>query len=102
MDEEVANAFKAVGHPSRLAMLHQLAERERCCGADFCNCLDLAQSTISQHLEMLREVGLVDRRPLGTRSIYTLNRARLAELAEILGTMANSKCCGDQPEKTVE
>lgn len=91
--DTIVDAFKAVGHPSRMAILLQLAERERCCGADFCHCLDLAQSTISQHLEMLRQAGLVEWQQRGTRSLYTLNRTRLNELADALGLMAKTNCC---------
>ena len=85
---DLADALKALGHPSRLEIMRQLALRNRCCGGDFCDCLPLAQSTISQHLDMLKSVGLVDWQQEGTRSIYTLNRARLAELARSLEGMA--------------
>lgn len=85
---DIANALKALAHPSRLEIMRQLAMRDRCCGGDFCGCLPLAQSTISQHLEMLKSVGLVDWQQEGTRSIYTLNRARLAELARLLEGLA--------------
>lgn len=92
--DTLADALKALGHPSRLEILRQLARRERCCGGDFCTCLPLAQSTISQHLDLLKSVGLVNWHQEGTRSIYTLNRARLMELGMALTDLAgNGDCC---------
>ncbi len=87
----LANALKALGHPARLEIIRQLAARERCCGGDFCKTLPLAQSTISQHLEMLRAVGLVDWRAEGTRSIYSLNKSRLATVCEQLAIVSASQ-----------
>lgn len=85
---EIAEAFKALGHPVRLEIIRQLVLRDRCCGGDFCDCLPLAQSTISQHLELLKQAGVVDWQQQGTRSIYTLNRARLSWLAGKLQELA--------------
>ena len=88
VDGEVANALKALGHPARLEIIRHLVLRDRCCGGDFCDCLPLAQSTISQHLELLRQAGIVNWQQQGTRSIYSLNRARLTWLAEKLQAIA--------------
>lgn len=85
---EIADALKALGHPVRLEIIRQLVLRDRCCGGDFCSCLPLAQSTISQHLELLKQAGVVDWQQQGTRSIYSLNRARLSWLAEKLQELA--------------
>lgn len=79
--DRLAEALKALGHPVRLEIVRQLAIRDRCCGVDFCACLPLSQSTISQHLDMLKRAGVVNREQKGTRSVFTLNRGRLAELA---------------------
>ena len=90
---QLAQVLKALGHPARLEIIRQLAVRERCCGGDFCECLPLAQSTISQHLEMLRAVGLVDWQAEGTRSIYSLNRPRLGALAQELVNITGFRGC---------
>lgn len=87
-DASLAAAMKAIGHPARLRIIRQLAERDRCCAGDFCDCIDLAQSTVSQHLEMLRRSGIVSRRQEGTRSIYVLDRALLAGLAGEMVSLA--------------
>jgi ArsR family transcriptional regulator len=77
---ELARSLKAVAHPVRLEILRQLAERERCCCGDFCAWLPLAQSTVSQHLDVLRQAGLVDFSADGNRSRYSLNREAWARL----------------------
>lgn len=89
--EDPAIALKALGHPARLSILRMLAERDRCCAGDFCQCMPLAQSTVSQHLEMLRRAGLVEWRQHGTRSLFTLNRARLASLSMLIAGLAGSQ-----------
>ncbi len=89
--ERLALALKALGHPVRLAMVRQLAERNRCCCADFCACLPLAQSTVSQHLDLLRQAGIVDYSPDGNKSRYSLNAAALASLGSELRNLAAIK-----------
>ena len=64
--------LRALGHPVRLAILRALAERSRCCCGDFCRDLPLAQSTVSQHLKVLTEAGLVRLEKSGLRSNYSI------------------------------
>jgi len=85
---KLADALKALGHPSRIEIIRQLAIRDRCCSGDICNCLPLAQSTISQHIDLLKSVGLVDWQQQGNRSMYTLNREKLSELATRISALA--------------
>lgn len=87
-DQRLARQLRALAHPSRLAIVRQLAERDRCCCNDFCDCLDLAQSTISQHLEKLREAGLVSRQSDGTRSLFRLERESLDQLSAAIEAIA--------------
>jgi len=75
-----AERLKALGHPVRLAIVRALAERSACCCADVCSRLPLAQSTVSQHLKVLKEAGLVSFRRDGVRSSYVLNPTAFAEL----------------------
>lgn len=90
---DIVNGLKALAHPTRFEIIRQLAMRERCCAGDFCECLPLAQSTISQHLEMLREAGLVDRSPAGTKSIFNINKAALEELRDAIDDIAKILPC---------
>ncbi len=79
-DEATAERLKALGHPVRLAIMRALAEQSCCCCADVCSRLPLAQSTVSQHLKVLKEAGLVSFRRDGVRSSYVLNPSALAAL----------------------
>ncbi len=79
-DEQAAERLKALGHPVRLAIIRALAERSCCCCADVCGRLPLAQSTVSQHLKVLKDAGLVTFRRDGVRSAYVLNLAAIAAL----------------------
>lgn len=83
----LALGLSALGHPARLAILRQLAQRDACCCKDVVERLDLAQSTVSQHLKVLVEAGLVDYRPERPRSRYSLNRPALDALAGGVGTL---------------
>jgi len=91
--EALSIAFKALAHPARVEIVRQLAMRQHCCGGDICDCLPLAQSTISQHLELLKTAGIVEWRQEGTRSIFTLNRKRLDEIRSMLDALANPGGC---------
>src|ERR1700754_232941 len=78
-DDEFADVMRALGHPVRLSILRILAEKAAhdCCCTDVTECLPLAQSTVSQHIKVLLDAGLVARSPKGTRNCYSLNTERL-------------------------
>src|SRR3954469_24444523 len=88
-DGDAAERLKALGHPVRLAIVRALAERSCCCCADVCSRLPLAQSTVSQHLKVLKDAGLISFRRDGVRSAYVLNVAAFAALeSELQGLFA--------------
>ena len=87
-DHMLAEGFKALSHPSRLEIVRKLAGQDYCCAGDFCCCMPIAQSTVSQHLEMLKSADIVEWKAQGTKSIYTLNRERLKELTTALRQLA--------------
>lgn len=72
-------ALQALSDPSRMAILSMLADGERPAG-DFVAALPLAQPTVSKHLAVLREAGLVTVRKDAQRRLYSLNPAPLREL----------------------
>ena len=80
-DDDIANVMRALGHPVRLSILRILAEKQAsaCCCTDVTQCLPLAQSTVSQHIKVLLDAGLVERHAKGTRNCYKLRSDRLAE-----------------------
>lgn len=83
-DEANARIYAALGHSVRLTILRQLSLQEACCCKDIVGTLDLAQSTVSQHLKVLVQAGLVDYRPERQSSRYSVNAARLAEIRDHL------------------
>ncbi len=76
MDEEsaaaLATTFKALADPTRVAIVNQLACCEECCVCDLTATFDLAQPTVSHHLRILRDAGLVDVERRGTWAFYRL------------------------------
>lgn len=87
----LAGRLAALAHPARLEILRHLAETECCC-KDVVGRLDLAQSTVSQHLKVLVEAGLVTLTPDGQRSLYRIDREALAGLSDSFGQLL-STCC---------
>jgi ArsR family transcriptional regulator len=79
-DETLAAMAKAIAHPARIAILRLLARRETCATGDLVAEFPLAQSTVSEHLRILRAAGLVQGEIEGPRTRYCVNRAGLAAL----------------------
>ena len=74
-----AALFRSLGDPARLAITRRLASGEARV-VDLVAELGLAQSTVSKHLACLRECGLVDSRPVGRASLFTLTQTALLDL----------------------
>ena len=72
-------ALQALSEPHRMAILSMLADGERPAG-DFVDALPIAQPTVSKHLSVLRQAGLVTVRKDAQRRLYSLNPAPLKEL----------------------
>lgn len=79
-DDALVERLRALAHPARLAVLRRLARENRCVCGEIVRSLPLAQSTVSQHLKVLVETGLVCARAEGPRSSYCLDRAALVAL----------------------
>jgi DNA-binding transcriptional ArsR family regulator len=88
----IAAGFAALGHPARLTILRHLAGRDACCCGDLVSRIDLAQSTVSQHLKVLVAAGLVRYEPESRRSRYSLDREALARLSVAVGDLT-THCC---------
>jgi ArsR family transcriptional regulator len=80
-DDVLAALAKAAAHPARIRILRFLAEQQACITGDIVTELDLAQSTVSEHLRILREAGLVQGEIEGPRTRYCLDPNGLSELA---------------------
>jgi len=79
-DETLAAMTKAIAHPVRLAILRLLADRQTCVTGDVVAELPLAQSTVSEHLRILRHAGLIQGEIEGPRTRYCINATGLAVL----------------------
>ena len=95
-----AQISKALGHPVRLAILKLLSERDNCFCGDFTDVFPLAQSTVSQHLKVLKDTGLITGTNRGVRTCYCLNQDGIEELNQTLKTLSDmfetsdrSSCC---------
>lgn len=80
-DEKLAELFRIFGDESRLKILELLKEKELSAG-DLLQSLDIAQSTLSHHMKVLTEAGVVICRKQGKWSMYSINHGRLAEISE--------------------
>jgi ArsR family transcriptional regulator len=86
-DEELAMLAKAVGHPARVQILRMLVRREACICGDIVDELPLAQSTVSQHLKVLKEAGLVRGEIDGPRVCYCVEPRTLRRLKSLIGSL---------------
>ena len=84
---ELARTFKALGDPARLRLLSLVASHEggEACVCEISGAFDLSQPTISHHLKVLREVGLLDSERRGTWVYYRVVPAALRRLSRLLG-----------------
>lgn len=81
---EAAEMLKALAHPVRLCIVKGLLEKKECNVTYMQECLNLPQSTVSQHLQKLRSLGIVDTRRNGLEVNYTVADERVKELVRIL------------------
>jgi ArsR family transcriptional regulator len=85
---DLAARFKALADPTRVAIVNRLASTDECCVCDLTGAFELSQPTISHHLRLLREAGLVEASRRGTWSYYRLIPEAVAELRAALGATA--------------
>lgn len=86
-DEELAVLCKAVGHPARVQILRLLARTDSCICGDIVDELPLAQSTVSQHLKVLKEAGLIRGEIDGPRIGYCIEPRTLRRLKALVGSL---------------
>jgi ArsR family transcriptional regulator len=83
-----ATRMKALGHPVRLGIALRLADEPETCACDFAEAFGVSQPTVSQHLRVLREAGLVTTRRRGTQICYSLEPGAVRSLQGLLGEMS--------------
>ena len=80
----LAARFKALADPTRVAIVNRLAAGE-CCVCDLNAAFELSQPTISHHLRVLRDAGLVEATRRGTWAYYRLAEEQVEQLRQTLG-----------------
>jgi ArsR family transcriptional regulator len=83
--EELAARFKALADPTRVAIVNRLSSADEVCVCDLNAAFDLSQPTISHHLRILRDAGLVEASRRGTWAYYRLVPQAVAALRGALG-----------------
>lgn len=85
--ERIAPLLKAMADPVRLRLLSLVAAHAggEACVCDLNDAFDLSQPTISHHLKVLHEAGLLDRSKRGTWVYYSVRTEALADLAALIG-----------------
>jgi ArsR family transcriptional regulator len=85
--ETLASALRVVADPARLRVLSLIASRPEgeACGCDLTGPLGLSQPTVSHHMKVLHDAGLLEREQRGRWAYYRLNPEPLRILREALG-----------------
>src|SRR5262245_31115684 len=81
--ENLAGVFKALADPTRVAIVSRLASGEACCVCDLTDAFALSQPTVSHHLRILRDAGLVESERRGTFAYYWLLPEAIARLGSV-------------------
>jgi ArsR family transcriptional regulator len=83
-DEELSKLAWAVAHPARVRLLRILKERATCVCGELVDAMPLAQSTVSQHLKVLKEAGLVQGEIEGPKVCYCIDPEGLKRLKDLI------------------
>ena len=83
--DQLAARFKALADPTRVAIVNQLSATDEVCVCNLVDAFDLSQPTISHHLKILRDAGLVESSRRGTWAYYRLVPEALDALRTTLG-----------------
>lgn len=99
---EISAVAKALGHPARINIIRLLLEKQSCIGCDIVDEVGLAQSTVSEHLRILKAAGIITGEIERPRVCYSLNAGSLLSLGSLLnavferqarGELRGSICC---------
>lgn len=93
---DLAQFFKVLGHPARVAILQYISKQNSCICNDLVEEIGLAQATISQHLKELKSIDLLKGEVAGKSMCYCINVERWTAIQKLLNTFFNntkSNCC---------
>jgi len=94
-EARLAKMFKALGNPVRFRIMCLLAEKQECITGEIVEFTTLAQSTVSQHLKVLREAGLIRGEIEGPATCYCLDEAGIHWLKQQVTDWLSK--CGQEP-----
>jgi ArsR family transcriptional regulator, arsenate/arsenite/antimonite-responsive transcriptional repressor len=86
-EDDIAAIAKALGHPARVHIVRLLLQKRSCIGCDIVDEVGLAQSTVSEHLRILKSAGIITGEIERPRVCYSLNPDSLAPLATLLNAV---------------
>lgn len=93
--EEISEVTKAMGHPARITILKHLLAEGPCTCQQIVDHLPYSQSTVSGHLQKLKEGGLISMKSHKTSSIYAIDIKQLQkthnDIAELFGLIVEAK-----------
>lgn len=90
----MASVFAALSNPARIDILRHIARHQHCGCKDITDVVQLAQSTVSQHLKVLIDAGIILAETVPPRSRYQINEVLLKDLALTTTTFLDSCCDG--------
>lgn len=94
-DDDIAAVAKALAHPARIHIVRLLLEKQSCIGCEIVDEVGLAQSTVSEHLRILKAAGLIVGEVERPRVCYSLNPDRLIPLAGLLNAVFTKASAGE-------
>jgi predicted transcriptional regulator len=86
---EMADMFNALSHPARLQIIEYLAETKTCISGDISDEIPLSRTTVNQHLDELKKVGLIQGHTSGVKVNYCLNPEGIDKLKAFIADFLN-------------
>jgi len=93
---QLADLAKVLSHPARVSIINYIGDCEGCLCKDISTKIGLSQPTTSQHLQVIKKVGLLKSRFEGKSQYYTIDLEQLKNLESLFGEFFKSteqKCC---------
>ncbi|MFN2483678.1 MAG: ArsR/SmtB family transcription factor [Candidatus Limnocylindria bacterium] len=92
--------LQALADPTRLEIVRELARNDGVCACDFTDCCSVAQPTISHHLKVLREAGVVTTERRGNQIYYSLSKDLPDRFASVGASLSGLVTLGSVPAQT--
>jgi len=96
---KLADQLRAIAHPARLVLLQRIAQSNDCICTDLSKDMKLAQATISQHLKILKEIGIIQGTIEGNAVCYCIDekfvRSFKSDFLKLFEDLENA-CCSDR------